>query len=728
MNANQSPSTRRSSGGCGCHSAGAPVSPANGTGCSCRKPACETCADDGFVRPKFFAGQLLTEDDLELLTQYVGNKNRLHNRFLFGEGVVCGLQVACHPCGGGVVRVLPGYALDCCGNDIVVPCPTELNVNAMIHQLRVDTLGGIDCGDPCPPKPTAVQAAARAAEAASVRRQVIGTPLQPGVIVEKQDEEPPGQYCLYIRYCEQQVEPVTPYVTDAACGQQACEPSRIREGFRFEIRCRTEKDAPDDIVTRLMGCYGDPKDLAELATTARTMLVSAIEIDGALTAAADTVIQPLSSTESNDLAGSTALLDGAAFVNREIVTRIQGVATLLARYILLDPAPATPTGAQIAAVRTSLTNAVNRLRPLITGSTRPLEGLEARWADAVFDVCGQVAALPDPPNAQQAADASIRLLGAGAVYSAPLHNDYAAALDGIRRQLMVMLERGAFSDCTLPGQVGAVEIPASRTSTVTLSDAAAFVSANHQLIGVWLRYMIDCFCGALNPPCKPCDDPAVLLACIEIQDCAVTDICNMERTFVLSPTGLRHWLPPLRLVGSLFELLCCDVRGSIFGGFKQKSGRQSQAGRYVQQLMGGVRTRRSFTAAALSTLAGLYGLKTPDAASLPYVSRGLRDLAKVAELRVRAAIRQPKNVVGVKDPRAAFTMGAVANAMRNTQRETLDERIDRIVAQRLDALTAPGGQSRGATPPRGPRAKPAKGGQPGPRGGPAAPAGGKSNP
>ena len=63
------------------------------------------------MRPRFFAGQLLTEDDLDLLGEYVVGKNRLHNRALWGPGVVCGLDVHCDPCGRGNLIVSPGYAI-----------------------------------------------------------------------------------------------------------------------------------------------------------------------------------------------------------------------------------------------------------------------------------------------------------------------------------------------------------------------------------------------------------------------------------------------------------------------------------------------------------------------------------------------------------------------------------------------------------------------------------------
>src|ERR1700686_3643839 len=85
-------------------------SSASGT-CTCNCGSA-TCAVTTMTRPRFFAGQLLTEDDLQSLEDYVVSKNRLHNARLFGAGVVCGFEVLCHPCGGGKVVVKPGYALD----------------------------------------------------------------------------------------------------------------------------------------------------------------------------------------------------------------------------------------------------------------------------------------------------------------------------------------------------------------------------------------------------------------------------------------------------------------------------------------------------------------------------------------------------------------------------------------------------------------------------------------
>ena len=53
-----------------------------------------------------------------------------HNRYLHGEGVVCGLQVvpariAAQP---WAVRVCPGYAIGCCGEEIEVRLPALVDI------------------------------------------------------------------------------------------------------------------------------------------------------------------------------------------------------------------------------------------------------------------------------------------------------------------------------------------------------------------------------------------------------------------------------------------------------------------------------------------------------------------------------------------------------------------------------------------------------------------------
>jgi len=85
-----------------------------------------------YERPLFATGQTLTAADLTALTSYVAGKNRLHNRYLHGWGVVCGLEVVCDDCEGSVT-IRSGYAIDPCGEDIVVAKPTRFDVIAAIR-------------------------------------------------------------------------------------------------------------------------------------------------------------------------------------------------------------------------------------------------------------------------------------------------------------------------------------------------------------------------------------------------------------------------------------------------------------------------------------------------------------------------------------------------------------------------------------------------------------------
>jgi len=101
------------------------------------RPVCPACGGlECLCRPRFFAGQLLTEEDLNRLDHYIVAKNRLHNRHLFGTGVVCGLDVVCGTCDNHGVVVRPGYALSPCGNDIVVCRDEVVDICDLINRCR----------------------------------------------------------------------------------------------------------------------------------------------------------------------------------------------------------------------------------------------------------------------------------------------------------------------------------------------------------------------------------------------------------------------------------------------------------------------------------------------------------------------------------------------------------------------------------------------------------------
>jgi hypothetical protein len=68
-------------------------------------------------RVRFFDGMLLSTADFQAEQQYFREKHKMHNRCLHGYGVVRGLDVSILK---GTIRVSPGLALSCTGDEIVV--------------------------------------------------------------------------------------------------------------------------------------------------------------------------------------------------------------------------------------------------------------------------------------------------------------------------------------------------------------------------------------------------------------------------------------------------------------------------------------------------------------------------------------------------------------------------------------------------------------------------------
>jgi len=168
---------------------------------------CSSCERTCLERPRYFCGQLLTEEDLNAEQRYQKEKNRLHNRFLHGWGVVCGLKVTCHPkCSSkGNVLVEKGYAIDCCGNDILVCRDEPFDLLKMIDKRR--------------PKPDEDECVPGTS-----------TPIGECEGLEK-------KYCLILKYKEEEARPVTALKKDdQGCSVKRCEPSRIREGYEFDVK------------------------------------------------------------------------------------------------------------------------------------------------------------------------------------------------------------------------------------------------------------------------------------------------------------------------------------------------------------------------------------------------------------------------------------------------------------------------------------------------------------
>ena len=95
------------------------------------------CPDETIPeRVRYFAGQIMTEEDLTAEQAYHRAKHRSHNRYLHGSGVVCGLQVeATKPTSSSVV-VQPGVAIDCCGREILVVEPLVVEPRGLLEKGR----------------------------------------------------------------------------------------------------------------------------------------------------------------------------------------------------------------------------------------------------------------------------------------------------------------------------------------------------------------------------------------------------------------------------------------------------------------------------------------------------------------------------------------------------------------------------------------------------------------
>jgi len=507
---------------CGCGGHGTPSASAGSAGpggCGCGGTA---CGDGVVVRPLFFAGQLLTEEDLQALGEYAAAKSRLHNRHLFGAGVVCGFEVACHPCGGGKVTVQPGHALDCCGNDVVLSCPQTLDVNAMARDLTARLQGGVDCGDPCdPPQPDA----------------------------------PRRSYALFVRYAETQTDPVSAFLTDEPCVATGCQPTRLREGLRFELRCHEAPKPAGDALCRIASCLGGPELLETLVSldhvVERSKPFLLLEREPA----------PFSHEALDEV--QKALLQAIAAWKvqpsaRIFLSSIGLVAVarvLIDRYLKLPPSARTEADKDsvlfIARVLAKLAEEVFKQTPTdllsrleVSFSRRIVEDVQKRIEAAFPDSKHEVLWEKYPDQTIPALDERL--------------DDTLCLLHG--RLLDRLDATPGLADCALREEARALPVHCPPLDPPrTLAD---WLDSAQKLVAAWRRVWQDCASRALLPPCPPCDDPAVLLATLDVQSCAVQRVCNLERTIVASPVALRHWLP-LDGLSRLAAALCRTDPGGL---------------------------------------------------------------------------------------------------------------------------------------------------------------------
>jgi hypothetical protein len=127
-----------------------------------------------FERSRFFTGQLLTADDLQREQDYHRDKARLHNRFLHGWGVVAGLRVSVDQ---GAVVVASGLALDCAGNELILPTEERVSLFGLTGRQYV-TIRYVELPTAQIPSPSGEVEVSRIKEAVVLR--VLSTNPQAG--------------------------------------------------------------------------------------------------------------------------------------------------------------------------------------------------------------------------------------------------------------------------------------------------------------------------------------------------------------------------------------------------------------------------------------------------------------------------------------------------------------------------------------------------------------------
>jgi hypothetical protein len=670
-------------GSCSC---GGNCGGACSSGCGCGGTGCAACEPRSYVRPRFFPGQLLTDGDLGLLEEYMVAKNRLHNRALQGQGVVCGLDVQCDPCGGGKVVIQPGYAINCCGDDIVVPCPEEVDLVALVRDLKAHSLGA-ECADPCDqPKPTSTMPQPGSTQPGDVTR---APPFVPN------PQAPVRRYYLYLRYTEQLTDPVSPYASDEPCAGQACEPTRVREGHVYELRCTNDSPPWVGVGDRFLACIEDIKAAIEAAAAVQVSGRLGLQLEvaqralqtnptprflsgdfQALRDANSTLRAALQALPGAPTTGTPATAEttrvavtpppSAATADQvhAVVEGLRLVGSLLARWTLTPPADRPPPDPSLEQARPLLKDAQELVpRALESAGLAPLD---AAYSQATLQLAeASVTPAPQPSYSQ--------LLFA---YGAPLTPTLYAALQTSHTAVAAFLaarrlETRQLSDCELERALRGL-----RSLETGALDARLVAQATFQLQllrQILLRFIYHCLCSALNPPCQSCDDPAVLLAAVCMQDCVVTDVCELERRFVITWPNVRYWLHfsvspfDIDAIGQGIGRLCCMVSALGSGCTSKDPGSPG---------MGRLEAAGSAVDVAGLALGNLFAQKGPENAQLAQLFSLVQPIVTMAPASIPAA--PTANVPDVELQRRIDD--AVRAAMANTNQELtlLRAEVDRL--------------------------------------------------
>ncbi len=173
-------------------------------GCPEQTPSNPCCCNlVCFDRPNYFCGHLLTDADLTLQQKYVMEKNKLYHRTIDGYGIVCGLKLTCDCDCKGNILIHDGYAIDDCGNDLVV-CETT----------RFDVIAALNC-----------------------KHLLLSDPPEDDCDPRRRQSRCDIKQCFYITICYDETESdyETPFQSSCTAGPKQCLPTRTHEGVRFDV-------------------------------------------------------------------------------------------------------------------------------------------------------------------------------------------------------------------------------------------------------------------------------------------------------------------------------------------------------------------------------------------------------------------------------------------------------------------------------------------------------------
>jgi hypothetical protein len=143
----------------------------------------QDCTLQPFEKNRYFYSKLLTVSDFEVEQRYGISKDRLIHRLLHGHGINYGVEVseiALNAQNKLTVKLTEGAALDCCGNEIIVPARGN------------------------------------------------------AIEVKEGDYSQDGTYYLYLKYAECQKDPMPQLANGSSCEESCCY-SRIQETYTLAI-------------------------------------------------------------------------------------------------------------------------------------------------------------------------------------------------------------------------------------------------------------------------------------------------------------------------------------------------------------------------------------------------------------------------------------------------------------------------------------------------------------